>query len=297
MIVGAGLAGLITAHVFQRQMIVEAAPEPVQNHRALLRFRTDGISKLTGVPFREVRVRKAIYHEGKERAPGIGLANLYTQKCLGSMYGERSIWHIEPVTRYVAPETFHEELVENLSGRIHWGTPIDFADDQRGEPLISTVPLDVVCDALNIHTNLEFNRAPITVMRYRVPRADVFQTIYFPSNSHSLYRASITGDLLICEFAQGEVYGPWQSVLEDAFKFVGSPELIDNVDQKYGKIAPIDDAARKQIVAQLTNDFNIFSIGRFATWRNLLLDDVLDDTAVIKRLLHASAYERRLAAL
>jgi hypothetical protein len=66
------------------------------------------------------------------------------------------------------------------------------------------------------------------------------------------------------------------------------------VQQKYGKIAPIDERFRRSSIVQLTTQHKIFSVGRFATWRNILLDDVVNDLAVVKRLIHSSAYEQHL---
>jgi hypothetical protein len=78
---------------------------------------------------------------------------------------------------------------------------------------------------------------------------------------------------------------------------LASCESLGSVDQKYGKIAPIDDNLRKQLLFRLTHERNIYSLGRFATWRNILLDDVVDDIAAIKKLLKAnSAYDIRRAA-
>jgi hypothetical protein len=48
---------------------------------------------------------------------------------------------------------------------------------------------------------------------------------------------------------------------------------------------------------RLTHEHNVFSLGRFATWRNILLDDVVDDIVQVKRLLKSSsAYDLRRAA-
>ena len=41
-------------------------------------------------------------------------------------------------------------------------------------------------------------------MKFKLPGVDVFQTVYFTSQRHGLYRASITGDTLICEWAGDE---------------------------------------------------------------------------------------------
>lgn len=83
MIVGAGLAGLITAHVFPRHAVVEAATEPLQMHKAVLRFRNESVSNLVGIPFKAVTVRKGVWWERKFVPADIGLANLYSDKCLG----------------------------------------------------------------------------------------------------------------------------------------------------------------------------------------------------------------------
>ncbi|WP_333981926.1 hypothetical protein, partial [Pseudomonas aeruginosa] len=65
-IVGAGLAGLIAAHRFPQAQIIDAAtPTSKERHNALLRFRSPVIGQLTGIPFREVTVHKAIYIDGE----------------------------------------------------------------------------------------------------------------------------------------------------------------------------------------------------------------------------------------
>lgn len=290
-IAGAGLAGLITAHVFQRLPIIEAAPQPTESHKALLRFRSTAVADLTGIEFKAVKVRKAIHDGEKEIAPSMAAANAYAAKCTGRII-DRSIWSLEPVTRYVAPETLYEQLIDSVGSRIHWNTSAQFTS---GAPLISTAPLPIVCKALGIDTGEEFERAPITVARFRVPKCDVYQTVYFPFSNTSMYRASITGDLMIVEFV-GEPIGDWYPMIARAFG-VDDLDPLGEVSQKYGKIAPIDEKIRRALIPKLTTDFNIYSIGRFATWRNILLDDVVRDAAVVKKLLNADEHERRLISL
>ena len=53
---------------------------------------------------------------------------------------------------------------------------------------------------------------------------------------------------------------------------------------------PIDNELRKEFMHYATANFNIYSLGRFATWRPILLDDVVDDLAVIERMM-SSKYE------
>lgn len=295
MIVGAGLAGLIAAHVFPREEVYEVAEHPAPGHRALLRFRSPVVSELTGIPFRPVTVRKGVWSEGRWRQADIRLANLYSRKVLAGRLLDRSVWELEPVTRWVAPDDLYERMVDAVAARIHWATPIHLAD-RRSEPAVSTIPMNWACLHVGIDLpTVDFARAEITVRRFGVPGADVFQTGYFPDPQHTLYRASITGSTLICEFA-GEPEGEWLSEVMSAFA-LGNVESREEARQHYGKIAPIPEPVRREVIARLTREHNVFSLGRFATWRNILLDDVVHDAAVVKRLINATDYERRLAAL
>lgn len=295
-IVGAGLAGLIAAHAWPSAPIIESADKPRAVHRALLRFRSNAVSQLTGIEFRKVRVHKGIWAEGKPQQPAICWANLYAQKVLaGGLKGDRSIWNLDTVERFIAPDNLYEQLIDSVGGRVLWGAPADFRE--RKKAIISTAPLPVVLSALNIEEPVEFFRSSIQVHRWRVPGADLFQTLYYPENHLNVYRASITGDTLIVE-----TVGPLGDMDDEQISMgfginLHQCEFLGSVEQKYGKIAPVDDSVRKQLLFKLTHDHNIYSLGRFATWRNILLDDVVDDIAAIKKLLKANnAYDIRRAA-
>lgn len=295
-IVGAGLAGLLASNAFPMADILEQSEEPAASHRALLRFRSDAVSRLTGIPFRPVRVRKGIWFEHGFVEPTIQTANLYCRKVLGDeIDGERSIWSVEECTRYIAPESFYDQLIAKAEKRIQWGTAVDFR--HHGGEIINTAPLSAPLSQLGLE-HPELVRAPIIVRRYRLPVRNVFQTIYYPTSHHGMYRASITNDLLICEFSRYDIEDHrWKSALERSFAidFDWAHE-IDCVNQKYGKIAPLqNDEWRRATLARLTMYNQIYSLGRFATWRNILLDDVVKDIDVIKRLMTASQYELRLA--
>lgn len=305
MIIGAGLSGLLAAHAWPNARVVEASPEPRPGHSALLRFRGEEVSKLTGIEFRRVRVRKGIWSEGGYCPPSIRLANQYSLKVLGAVLGDRSIWNLEAVDRWIAPETFYAQLLEGARGRVEWGYAADLLG--WGQPLISTIPLPAALNHVGLDpAPLQFSSAPITVLRGRVLGADVFQTVYFPDLSGAVYRASITGDLLIVEFAgsgnfDSDVHVAARSaeierLVLPAFALTGEIDWLPAAEQKYGKVAPIPDRDRRELIYRLTRDHRIYSLGRFATWRNVLLDDVVNDIAMIKRLLRATDYERRVAA-
>lgn len=297
-IAGAGLAGLLAAHAWPQAEVFEAQEAPRAAHRALLRFRTQEVAKQVGIEFQPVTVRKGVWLHDRFVEPDVRLANWYSHKMLGTIEAERSIWNLDPVQRFIAPETLYEQLVEAVGKRILWGTAFPYRAE-RG-PVVSTAPLPAVLTAL-YGSDLpdwlpkRFTRAPIRVERYRVPRCSVYQSVYFPHPEQVVYRASITGDLLIVECANAQAPTPPQ--LEEVFRAFGlrdEPQRIDIVDQKYGKIVPLPSAERGTLLGKLTIEHSIFSLGRFATWRNVLLDDVVTDIAVIRRLLRSSEYEHRL---
>lgn len=291
-IYGAGIAGLLAGSIFQTATIYEAAPEGTTQHKAVLRFRSGAIGAALGIPFRKVTVRKGIWYDGEFVQPTIQLANWYAQKVVGSIL-DRSIWHTEPVERYIAPENLLDQLAARCAGRIRWNHGID-ADDiaqHRTEPIVSTIPMNVLLRILGYAAPFPFQYESITVQRWRIPACDVHQTVYFPSPHTTLYRVSITGDMLIAEY-RGAVdtrYDFWHAFGID--KSLGVPTEV--VSQRFGKIAPIDEAWRKQAMYELSQTHNIYSLGRFGTWRNILLDDVLNDVDVIKRLINSTSYEQK----
>lgn len=292
-ILGAGIAGLLAGSIFQRATLFEAGPESQVQHKALLRFRTSAVGDAVGIEFRKVHVHKGVWLDGAFVQPDIRLANWYATKVIGRL-SNRSVWNIESVDRYVAPPHFIYELAERCTGRVQWNTEIDAENfTGGGEATISTLPMKLAVRFVSERNAPDFLFQGITVKRWRVRDADVFQTVYFPHPSTTLYRASITGDVLIAEYA-----GQPDSNVDLLIPFgliAADIELLDETKQRYGKIAPIDDAWRKQFIFRLSHDHNVFSLGRFGTWRNILLDDVLHDVGVLKKLMAASPYDRSRA--
>ena len=64
---------------------------------------------------------------------------------------------------------------------------------------------------------------------------------------------------------------------------------IKSSTQEYGKIRPIDEQLRKQFIFEMTTKYNIYSVGRFATWRQLLMDDVVEDLQIIENFLEKNS--------
>jgi hypothetical protein len=294
-IIGAGLAGLISACKFKDAYIIEAG-QRAEQHKALLRFRDESVSKLTDIPFKRVRVQKSIYYQGQHHKPRIDLCNMYSMKVTGR-YSDRSIWNLDAVERHVAPDNFYDILSDRHAARIEYGQKI--TSIQRGQSdtaYISTMPMQAMMAACGLQCDLlDFERSPIKVLRATLETpCDVHQTIYFPGDETPIYRASITGDKLIIEFVEFKTQLPLK-IVGDAFG-MKNMEVVDInvVDQKYGKIIPLERERREAILYELTRDYNVFSIGRFATWRNILLDDVVKDLDRVERLMGSSSYARFL---
>lgn len=303
-IVGAGLAGLIAACHFKDAQIFEAGVQK-QQHNALLRFRDRSVSDVIDIPFKEVSVHKNVYHAGKLHGKcDIQMANQYSQKVTGALSG-RSIWNLETVKRYVAPHNLYNQLVYRHKDRINWESPLLELERGNDTQVISTIPLPVMMKACGMKTeSFGFAKSPIKVDRYLLPEGtDIYQTVYFPAVGSRLFRASITGGLLIVESMVGnpDVVFDWTTTpsqdldtVKTAFSLFCDIMPLDSVDQQYGKIIELPRHQRESILYELTRDFNVFSLGRFATWRNILLDDVAKDIGVVSRLMDASSYGQRL---
>jgi len=312
-IIGAGMAGLLAANILRRHnpTVIEAKDSLPDNHSAVLRFRNTSISDATGIPFKKVLVRKAIW-DGNQivNQCDVRLANLYSAKVTKDI-GSRSIWNLEPEHRWIAPRDFITQMANSVD--IRFGQKASLFEKTSDQLTISTMPMPTLMTALGNSCIPEFPVQPISTLRARItnPKISVHQTVYNPapySNSDMdfWYRATIHGDEVIIE----SVTGGWLSdevmektaiheILSRVFGIQCDPTDIHDVraaKQPYGKIFPIDERLRQQFIVWASDTFNIFSLGRFATWRPLLLDDLVSDVKVIENLiLNPSKYGQKLS--
>jgi hypothetical protein len=111
-------------------------------------------------------------------------------------------------------------------------------------------------------------------------------------------RVSLTGDELIVEVPGGYAYR-WEGLLRRAGDLLGIPfSQVYNMEvhrSSYNKILPIDERARRRALAWLTDNHNIYSLGRFATARpGLLLDALVNDIRLIAGWINEGhTYETR----
>jgi len=289
-IIGAGLAGLIAANYFRKQIptVIEKSAELPNNHAALLRFKSDKVFRVAGLPATRVTVRKSIVWENdfmSECNPY--LANQYSKKVMGNI-GDRSIWNLETCDRYIAPLDLIPRLASGC--QINFNIQAKFPMVGEKHTIVSTMPMPILMKQLGWKSIPKFEFKPIWVITAKINNCNVNQTIYFPQPDIPEYRASIVGSNLIIECI-AEVEDVLDKII-DVLDFFGIDKNIATdakiKKQEYGKIVPIDDQLRKEFMHWATAEFGIYSLGRFATWRQILLDDVVDDLNVIERMMSSN---------
>ncbi len=293
-IIGAGLTGCLAGYAFKNAVIHEYLSSP-KVHKAVLRFRSDEVSKLTGIPFKRVTVYKAVFDGSRFVNPDIRVMNQYSRKVTGG-YHDRSISNLEPSVRYIAPDNFHDLMLDHLSDRINYGSDVDLVE--MTTPVISTLPLSVLVNKFHLDAKLPENIlsfSPIYITTMIIPDCDVYQTIYYPGTETPIYRASVTGNKLIIEAMSQMTWLQVKNVLDSfGFPFYAGTEKEQNVEQTIGKFNPLEDDYRKQLMYDITVSLGVYSLGRHATWRKILLDDVVHDIHRIESMLQTSAYDRML---
>ena len=309
-IYGAGLAGLLAGNMLRslRPHVWEAQEELPNNHSALLRFRTDKVGTACAIPFKKVRVQKAIWYDGKlHTQPNLMLSNLYSQKVTDAILN-RSINNLDPVERYIAPLDVISQMAGNCD--ITYGSALDMdrIEQLTSETwssdipaIVSTIPMPVLMKILGWQDIPEFPSQQIWTLKATIdePDCDVYQTIYYPDPTSDVYRISIIGNVVISEFIrkpQANIGPHISEALREHFG-IKPRKLVDLKEshQYYGKIRPIDEELRKEFIFEATSKYNIYSVGRFATWRQLLLDDVVEDIQHVEKFIRTrSNYSRML---
>ncbi|MAE81422.1 MAG: hypothetical protein CMB80_01710 [Flammeovirgaceae bacterium] len=296
-IYGAGMAGLLAANSLRRfkPVIKEAQSALPNNHSALLRFRTANVGATCGIPFKKVNVTKAISYEKKlHTTPTIFFSNLYSGKVTGAVES-RSINDIDISERYIAPLNLVELMAGNCDIEYDATLSADMLPFDNTVPVISTIPMPVIMKIVGWHNIPEFKFKKIWTQSGIIdePDVSVYQTIYYPDPMATHYRISVIGNVVIAEHSKKPEFAPGpvlMGALRDDFG-INATRIADikSSEQKYGKILPIDERLRKEFIFHLTKEHGIYSLGRFATWRQLLLDDIVDDVAVIEKFIESDA--------
>lgn len=309
LIIGAGMSGLLAANILRKQhpIIIESQKQLPNNHKALLRFRTNSVARSTAIPFKKVRVQKQINHHGKiTDKPTISMANQYSYKVTGKCTS-RSIWNMDPVERYIAPENFIEQMASGCE--IKYGENFSFANLCKNDsPIISTIPMFNLMEILGWEDIPHFEYKSIWSVTFELSElVDLYQTTYYPNPDLDFYRSSITGSKVIFEFINDPApMKTWKGkevtlefilshFLEHDYGIKIEPDKMPEIEvkfQKYGKLLEIPEAIRKKFIVWATTKHNIYSLGRWATHRQLLMDDVVQDVEIISNLINNHKYHK-----
>lgn len=292
-IIGAGAAGLLLANILRQYdpIVLEEKPSLPANHGAVLRFRSDVIGELTGIKFKKVEVQKAAVFERRlHTRSDLRLQNIYSQKVTGAI-APRSILNLDDCTRYIAPDDLIPRLASGVDVRFNDSLHIETIKRLHGDGavIISTVPMPSLMQIVEWEDTPIFPSKTIACFSAKLSSCDVHQTIYHCDPCDPVYRSSIVGNKFIAEAIGLNLMLPHDdmiAILENYFG-VYNPRFMDLVDlkiQTFGKIQPIDDNVRRGFIYSMTEKYNLYSFGRYATWRPLLLDDLVKDALIVEQL-------------
>ncbi len=300
-IIGAGLSGLLAGQYFRHHnpIILEKQDSLPNNHKALLRFRTSAVSDLTGIPFKKVKVQKMAVHQGAiYDKPNLFISNLYSQKVSG-VVRSRSISNLDDCERYIAPEDFIQKASHGLD--IKYNQEVDNFDNHTGEPIISTMPVFALAEKLGYKGLPSLKSREIWTVTFDLSaNVDVYQTVYYPDPKSPLYRLSITGKKVIAEFCDDITGQDLEALFIELSKYIEfnfgipcqHPTNIKTGYQKYGKLVECETNAVKEFIGWATHKHNIYSLGRWGTHRQILMDDVVSDLKKVDRMIRSNNYER-----
>lgn len=294
------MAGLLAANMLRRfkPEVMEAQSSLPHNHGALLRFRTDAVSRATGIPFKKVTVHKAVSCGGRlTHEASLLLNNMYSLKVTGRVVN-RSIFNLASGDRWIAPDNFIEQMFRSVNISFNYTLTDVTTRDEDSEPMISTIPMPVMMKLANWSSIPKFEARPVWSVTANLADCEVYQTVYFPGKE-PYYRASVTGSRLIVEYLS-EPKSPDADIAE-VTATMGINVFWSDIkvkEQEYGKLVPLADPLEaRRFIVFLSDHYRIYSLGRFATWRTLLLDDVVKDVGVIERIIESrDGYHKKLEA-
>lgn len=290
-ILGAGLSGCMAYSFFKNNadiLILDKKQNFNPIHDAILHFDNPEIGYLIGIKLKKIIIKKGIcYKDEIYNISNIKFSNMYSMKVLGGGLSNRSIWNLENKERWISVSDFESKIPVKLGCKVEKINNNEIFFDgtsERFDFLISTIPIIYLLNLIDLDSDLSFKFNPIWVYKAELPVfSDVYQTIYFPDIFNPVYRSSVDGNYFIIESLSEIDDNIIKNVLLN-FGFDFSIKFECN-KQSFGKIIPVDDIKRKSLLFQITKKYNIYSLGRFAIWKNIKLSDVYNDLIKIKDMI------------
>lgn len=295
-IIGSGVAAVVATRIGASLPIVAYSAAPpssaIDNHHAVLRLKDSSSATVLGCRAVRVMAHRMALHCGKLiEHSDVGANNEYSIKVYGELR-DCSILHLGRVERYlISPPAVPSgvcKFKQRLVGLSLADRTLTFEDTDTREVssvryrwCISTIPMPVMARLAGVPCSASFICLPIGVRRYTLhTRSSICQTLYVPSRDYQTYRITIHNQEVMVEHViSGHPYQ--ESEVEDLIGWLGvgikDLELVSSHIQEFGKIIPIEEMVRKRIMYQLTSKANVVSLGRYATWKSLRVEDVVED--------------------
>jgi hypothetical protein len=308
-IIGAGLAGAI-AYASLREynpIVFDVRPEPkggeLSIHPAVMRLRDPKVAELIGAEYEEVIVSKGIFYQGSiYTQSNILFNNLYSRKVYQAL-GRRSLNELGDVKRYIIKGY-------KQPGSISWGTKVTRIHkglykaiplrNGKCDHIISTIPMFAVRNLLEEVPEdlapIRFEYLPVYVLRLRLKtKSTVHQTLYYPDPNTPIYRITLQSQDIIIESTEetNDCLGPLEKSFGLDYMDLELCAVNDWKEMPLGKIVPIDEMDRLRYIMWLTDEHKIFSFGRYAVWRPLRTDQLIQDIYKIKRIIKAGDIKAR----
>ena len=326
LIIGNGVAGQLAAKFFERYKprIVSIGG---RSDVGVFRSKTAEIPLVLGVPAHEVKVRKAVlvrdgsdFHLLEKATIGdvneysLKVANAITGRSINSVGDGDDIRYVFELPRKVDINSPLTKIVRKGLCKIGTGNFAGAYLEQSFEydVIINTIPMPEICEICGIVSGMDFEYKPIKVFRKVLGvkmNASVQQTLYYPSSDSGVYRATLQSnkdgfaEIIVEVILDGyddnfhEVY----PIIVKAFGldcFYRSYTELENCELKYGKIfGGKGNIGRKRVMLRLTNDYNIYSLGRYACWNeSTKTEDLLSDLRKIESMMRMGDDEREYFA-
>ena len=306
LIIGAGMAGSVASGAFGVYAPVNydlRAGNEESEHKAVMRLRDVNVAKYLGVQVEPITVWKSVADEDRLlESADIRLNNLYSLKLYGEL-GERSLRSLGRVQRWLIrgvprprDTQWNHRLVKLTPGLATFKCMGEY-HEYSYDVCISTIPMRFALEAAGYHiSRAQFESKSIYVWTATVKhKCTLHQTIYFPIFGTSVYRATLQGQQFIIE----SIDDAKLCISDVAWYFGLEEEDFEDIkmhQQNMGKLVPIDEHMRHQYIYELTDRFNVYSLGRYAIWKPIRADHLVGDVEKIHQLAslsrNAMLYER-----
>jgi len=311
LIIGAGLAGVVAQNALSNHdlSIVDKKLDTdiFGDHSAVMRFRDERLANLLGISLKEVTVYKAYALGGQLcTEPNITANNCYSLKTHSDL-SERSLKDCGVQKRYLFNSSIKAQRVIGGASLSCIYKQYDIATGEKFvarftsneggfevlyDYCISTIPMPTILKAAGIKHSIIFGSEVIHVYtaKINIP-SDVHQTVYFPEFGDAPYRITIEGQRIIAECMEEAEPNDLDHLVDEHFglHYVNYGDWSHS--KQIGKLKEVDGNRRKAMMVQL-NKLNIYSLGRYATWRSIRADHLVGDIERIKHFINVSSEVR-----